>query len=103
MTTTVSLRRVIVCGPSVRARLTTSESRFLASARFQVIALPPIQLDTLAILPRLENPGKFRMQSPPDPGLCMITQRIVSEVPPAEPCDHEQPSRHFGYNRLYQK
>ena len=27
-------------------------------------------------------------------------QRIVSEVPPAEPCDHEKPSRHFGYNRL---
>src|SRR5262249_22187949 len=37
MTTTASFRRVMVCGPWLRARLTTSESRFLASARFQVI------------------------------------------------------------------
>jgi hypothetical protein len=29
-----------------------------------------------------------------------ITQRIVSEVPSAEPCHDQKPSRHFGYNQL---
>jgi hypothetical protein len=32
--------------------------------------------------------------------LCMITQRIVSEVPPARSGHREEPSRHFGYNPL---